>query len=369
MPGPLYRILRTALFALPPDESHTLAGASLRLASALPGVRGLVTALNSYRDPALELEVLGMRFANPVGLAAGFDKDARFVRGIPLLGLGYTELGTVTPQAQPPNPRPRLFRLTAQRALINRMGFNNRGAEAMACRLKRLTAGGSLPFPVGVNLGKNRDTPLAEAAADYLAGLEHLYRYADYLVVNVSSPNTPGLRDLQAPARLRGLLEELVPAAARLAAAAGRPLVPVLLKLAPDLDDDDLPGVIATARRAGISGFVAANTTLDRQGLADRWQKEVGGLSGAPLARRSTDLIARIWRLTGGEVPIIGVGGIEDAASAWEKVRAGACLLQVYTGLVYEGPGLVRRICRGLVEYLRSVGMDHLSQAVGSAHR
>ncbi len=369
MAGPLYRVLRSALFLLPPDDSHTLAGATLRLAAALPGVRELIRALHQVRDPSLEMTLFGLRFPNPVGLAAGFDKDACFVRGVPLLGLGFTELGTVTPRPQPSNPRPRLFRLPAQRALINRMGFNNRGAAAMAERLARLRAHGPLPGPIGINLGKNRDTPLEEAAADYRSALEVLLPFADYLVVNVSSPNTPGLRDLQTPARLAGLLAGVVPAARRPAGSPGAGPVPVLLKLAPDLVDEDLPGLVETALSGGVAGLVVANTTLDRSGLATRWHQESGGLSGAPLRERSTELIARLWRLTGGGLPIIGVGGIDGPQAAWEKVRAGASLLQLYTGLVYEGPALAGRICRGLLERLRAEGLDHLSEAVGLDHR
>lgn len=365
----LYRLIRPLLFALPAEQSHALASGALRIASAAPGLRDLVRRINSYHHPALEMEVFGLHFPNPVGLAAGWDKDARYVCGAQLIGMGFTELGTVTPRPQPGNPRPRLFRIPSHRALINRMSFNNAGAEAMASRLAAVRAGGPAPIPIGVNLGKNRRTPLRRAVEDYLLSLERLHRYADYLVVNVSSPNTPGLRELQAPGLLRELLSEIVSRTRELDERAGRPATPVLVKLSPDEGDALLPAIVRTARDAGIGGFVATNTTRSRGGLGERWQREEGGLSGAPLAERSRRMVSALYRLTGGEIPIIGVGGVSGPGEAYARIRAGASLVQVYTGLVYEGPRLARHICRSLPGLLRRDGFGHLSEAVGADHR
>jgi dihydroorotate dehydrogenase len=369
MPPPFYRIIRKALFALGPERSHTLAGTALRLASGTPGLSFLLRRLHFYRHPALEMEVFGLRFPNPIGLATGFDKDARFIRGTPLIGMGFTEVGTVTPLPQPGHPRPRLYRLPEQEALINRMGFNNSGARAMESRLAGLEVRGRRPIPVGVNLGKNLDTPLADAVSDYLTCAEMLYPHADYLVINVSSPNTPGLRDLQAPHLLSGLVAEIVPRIRSLDRANGGAFTPVLVKLSPDEDPDMLPEIVEVARQSGIDGFVATNTTRSRAGLAKRWQMEAGGLSGTPLRAVSTEVVAHIYRLTGGALPIIGVGGISTPENAYQRIRAGASLIQIYTGMIYEGPALAGRICRGLVALLQRDGFNHLSEAVGADHR
>ncbi len=362
----LYPLLRSLLFCLPPELTHFLAGASLRTAATLPPVAALMQRRSFVSTPELACDLWGIRFPNPVGLAAGFDKDARFIPAMPLLGFGFTEVGTVTPRPQPGNPRPILFRVTEQRAILNRMGFNNRGTAAMAARLEDLHAGERIAVPVGVNLGKNRDTPLERAPFDYLAALERLHDLADYFVINVSSPNTPGLRDLQAPERLGALLEPLVAHTTERARATGRTPRPLLLKLSPDLDPGHIEPIVTAARRAGVAGFVATNTTADRTGLSARWQNEAGGLSGPPLREPSTRLIRNLYRLCRGEVPIIGVGGIAGFEDAWARIRAGASLLQFYTGLIYEGPCLAARINRGLIEKVHAAGFDHLSEAVGT---
>jgi dihydroorotate dehydrogenase len=365
-----YRLLRPILFALPPDIAHSAAEAALRLARTVPGFPHVMRAIHTVSDPALEMELFGIRFPNPVGLAAGYDKDARLTHAISLLGLGFTEVGTVTPLPQSGNPRPWLFRLMPEEGLINRAGFNNRGAAEMAGRFERWGGSAGAGVPVGINLGKNRDTPLADAASDYIECLEHLHPYADYFVVNVSSPNTPGLRDLQAPDRLRSFLGEIVPALNQLAEGAGRtPAPPLLVKISPDLDPAELPDIVGAARESGVTGFVATNTTSGREGLAQRWKNEEGGLSGPPLKALSTRVISELYRLTDGECPIIGVGGISSAEDAWKKVRAGASLVQVYTGLIYRGPGLPMRINRGLLSMMEKEGFSHLSEAVGADHR
>jgi len=369
MIDPFYRLIRPLLFALPTELSHALASGSLRLASAIPVVRSLIEATASCHHPALEMELFGVRFPNPVGLAAGWDKDARYIRGARLIGMGFTELGTVTPRPQPGNPRPRLFRIPEQEALLNRMSFNNRGADAMVHRLSRIRARRGRPVPIGVNIGKNRDTPLERAVEDYEYCMKLLHPMADYLVLNISSPNTPGLRDLQAPELLEALLTHIIPRLREAEAAAGREQTPVLVKLGPDREMDSLPAIVEAARRAGVSGFVATNTTDRREDLPSRWQEEEGGLSGAPLAERSRAMVAELYRLSGGEVSIIAVGGIAGPAEAYRRIRAGASLIQIYTGLVYEGPRLARAICRGLVDLLRKDGLQHLSEAVGADHR
>lgn len=367
MPGPLYRVLRPLLFRLPPETAHSAAGAALRAAAVLPGLRDLITRRHFVRHPSLESEVLGLRFPNPVGIAAGWDKDALYVLGAPLLGMGFTEVGTVTPRSQPGNPRPRLFRIPSRKALINRMGFNNRGAESMARRLERLQHLGPRPIPVGVNIGKNRDTPLLDAADDYAACVETLHPWADYFVVNVSSPNTPGLRDLQTPELLESLLAEVVPRVQAHDREREGPPTPVLVKLAPDLGDEELAATVRAARRGGAAGLVVCNTTRERGDLDRRWQREEGGLSGLPLRARSTEIIRSVYAQTGGGLPIIGAGGVFSAADAWEKIRAGASLIQVYTGLIYEGPAMARRINRGLLRLMERDGFARLGDAVGSA--
>jgi len=336
-----------------------------------------------FASPALHQTLWGLRFANPVGLAAGFDKDGTAVTLWPCLGFGYAELGTVTSQAQLGNPRPRLFRLRADRAVINRMGFNNRGAATLAAvlqvaaqrrqaMLQALDREHLPPWadaPVGINLGKSKLTPLADAAMDYVISFRQLQPWGDYFVVNVSSPNTPGLRSLQAIDQLAPIL-----AALQNENSLGKPL---LVKIAPDLADDDIRELVRLAQQYHLAGIIATNTTLQRSGLQTQAmvpggydpQAEAGGLSGAPLANRSTAVIRLIWQEAEGRLPIVGVGGIFTAEDAWEKITAGASLIQVYTGLVYEGPGLIRRVLQGLVDRLHQQGWSHMSQAIGSAHR
>ena len=371
----MYRLMRPLLFSAAAERSHSLALQALRALGALPGpvrpARGRPRTL------------MGLAFPNVVGLAAGLDKDATALRGLLRLGFGHLEVGTVTPRPQPGNPRPRLFRLTAQRALINRMGFNNAGAAAMAARLVRLRAAGRLAdTPIGVNIGKNRATPLAKAAADYLDCMGTLHGCADYMTVNLSSPNTPGLRQLQQGGLLGDLLEALKERQARLAGESGR-YVPLCVKLAPDLDDEAIAAIAEILLRLQVDGVVATNTTLTRPAaapppwphanpaadpgpgaplaagaLAGRTEgggnssppsvgkhaNEDGGLSGAPLAALARFTVARLRRRLGPNVPIIGVGGILGAADAEAMLKAGADLVQIYTGLIYQGPALVRAI-------------------------
>src|SRR5215470_17583523 len=341
----MYRLLRALLFLLPPELAHSAGMLSLR-------VLGLFAAWARPRLPALESTVAGLRFPTPIGLAAGFDKDAVAVAGLFALGFGFVEVGTVTPRPQPGNPRPRLFRLGARRALINRLGFNNHGAEAAARRLRRLAF---RPAPLGVNLGKNVDTPLEQATADYVAGVEILGGAADYLVVNASSPNTPGLRALQEPERLRALLE----------AVRARTPKPLFLKIAPDLSDDAIDAAVDVAVAAKAEGVIYTTTTIERPGVeGERHAGEPGGLSGAPLGDRSTEVIRRAYRRAAGRLALIGVGGVFSPEDAYTKIRAGASLVQVYTGFIYEGPGLPVRLARGLARLLARDGLT-IAAAVG----
>ena len=336
---PIYRILRPLFFALPPETAH---------AAALAGLEAAWRA-GLLRPPTgvAPVEVMGLRFPNRVGLAAGMDKDARHVDAWGGLGFGCVEVGTVTPRPQPGNPRPRLFRLPKAGALINRMGFNNEGAPAAAARLARRKFRGI----VGVNIGRNAATPTEKATEDYLAAMRVVYGVADYIAVNISSPNTAGLRDLQSAVALDALLDSLQSERSRLVTAHGKS-VPLAVKLAPDLGHAELAAAAEAIAKHDVSAVIATNTTTDRavvQGLPHADEK--GGLSGAPLREVSTRMISELRYLLPAKIAIIGVGGIFGAEDARAKLRAGADLVQVYTGLVYRGPGLVRELVAGLADY------------------
>jgi dihydroorotate dehydrogenase len=342
----VYPLVRSLLFRLEPERAHHLTLVLLQLAGRLPPFGNL---LRVWFKPAFKpVTAFGLNFHNPIGLAAGYDKDGLAWRGLACLGFGHIEIGTVTPKPQPGNPRPRLFRLVEDQALINRLGFPGRGAEFVA---RQLTGNRSPNLVIGVNLGKNRDTPLESAGGDYLSLLRTFAPLADYLAINVSSPNTVGLRQLQAREALDGLLSLLVKER-QVQSNRLKRSIPLLVKLAPDLNEAELDDALEVITRTGIEGVIATNTTVDHQGLSHSpgspLAQEQGGLSGKPLQARSTDMIARIYRKTSGRIPIIGVGGVMDVASAKEKLEAGAALVQVYTGLVYRGPGLVGEIVRGL---------------------
>ena len=306
----------------------------------------------------------GLRFPTPVGLAAGFDKDARCPGGVAQLGFGFGEIGTVTPRPQPGNPRPRVFRLRRERALINRLGFNSAGLDAVAGRLERWRGeGGNAACPVGVNVGVNRDS--ADTARDYAAGLTRVAALADYVAVNVSSPNTPGLRAWQEGDALHRLLAALADARARLDRAP-----PILLKLAPEIDDEALAALMEAIGDAPVAGLILTNTTTARPpGLASRRRGEEGGLSGPPLSPRALAVLRQAYALSGGRLPLIGVGGIDSAEAAYARIRAGASLVQLYTALAYRGPGLIGEITRGLARLLAADGFASLDDAVGADHR
>ncbi len=341
----LYSTTRALLFRLDPEHAHGLALQAIAAAGATPGLRQALAA--RFRATEAEpVEAFGLRFPNRVGLAAGWDKDGRAWRGLAALGFGHVEIGTVTPAPQPGNPRPRVFRLPEHRSLVNRMGFPGDGAAAVASRLDA----GERPFGMvlGVNIGKQKSTPLEEAVHDYEELIDVFGPLADYLAVNISSPNTPGLRRLQEPSFLGGLLGGVRARRDEVADRLGRRL-PVLVKIAPDLDDDQLRTAVDSIQGSGLDGVIATNTTLSRAGVEHHPRAgEEGGLSGAALTEAATRIVARIHEHTGGDLPIVAVGGVMGPADARAKVDAGAVLVQVYTGFIYEGPAIVRRILRGL---------------------
>lgn len=368
--APVYGwVLRTVLRRIDAETAHRLSFGALRALAAAPGAARLGQRLLGPRDPALRVEALGLRFPGPLGLAAGFDKDARGVDALAALGFAFVEIGTVTGQAQSGNPRPRLFRLLRDRAVLNRMGFNNDGSAAARRRLDGRSRRRHLDVVVGANIGKTKAVPDGEAVADYVASARALAPVADYLVVNVSSPNTPGLRDLQAVESLRPLLTAV---RAEADAAAGR-RVPLLVKIAPDLSDDDVLAVADLALELRLEGIVATNTTVSREGL-ETPSREVselgsGGISGAVLRDRSLEVLRLLRSRVGDKLVLVSVGGIGSADDAWARIRAGATLVQGYTGLVYGGPLWPRRLHRGLAEHVHAAGFPSLQDAVGTEVR
>ncbi len=359
----MYRLLKPLLFRMAPERAHYLTVQGLAATLSLPGVNDLFRKQYSFHHESLKRTVFGLPFTNPVGLAAGFDKDGKYYRDMSSLGFGFLELGTVTPRPQGGNPAPRLFRLPADRALINRMGFNNEGVEALARRLLR--DGRPEQVILGGNIGKNKDTPNESAASDYVKCFEKLFPMVDYFVVNVSSPNTPNLRELQDREPLTQLLTTLQELNHKLTRSSPRPAwhlgrpgelwqeKPILLKIAPDLNEAQLDDILHIVGDTGIAGIIATNTTIAREPLVTDAEAVErignGGLSGAPLRRRSTEVIRHLYEQSGRTLDIIGVGGIEDVASAREKFEAGAKLIQVYSGMVYAGPGLITTIKKSLV--------------------
>ena len=352
----LWTLLRWVLFRFDPETVHRLAHAALHLVPV-----GFARWRRPAVDPALAVSCLGLRFEGPVGLAAGFDKGDASVAGLFGMGFSHVEVGTITPRPQSGNEKPRIFRLPEHRALINRMGFNNEGVEVCGARLAALPKGARMG-PVGVNVGKNKVTPNEQAVDDYLACIDRLHGYADYLVVNISSPNTPGLRQLQEKDALDRLLRSCV---ARLAERS--PGKPLLVKLAPDLTPEALDEAVDVAIAAGVAGLVATNTTLARAGVEDHPRaREAGGLSGAPLTTRATEVVRRVAARAAGRVPVIASGGVMSAEDVYAKLRAGASLVQVYTGFIYGGPGFPKRVHRELLALLRRDGFGAVAEAVGA---
>jgi dihydroorotate dehydrogenase len=361
----LYRLFfRLFLRHLPAEWVHQVAFALLRLAAALPGMSAWWRRRLAPRSPALRVKALGLDFAGPVGLAAGFDKDARAYRALGALGFGFVEVGTVTPQPQAGNPRPRMWRLPADRALLNRLGFNNQGMEAAARRLGM--PGAQRPVVCGVNIGKQRTTAVENATADYVAAAERLGPLADYLVVNVSSPNTPGLRALQQVDTLRGLLAAV---RAALDGIARDRRVPLLVKIDPDLPDAEIDGVAALALELGLDGIIATNTTVTAKDLRSPIElvgsPPRGGISGAPLKARSLAVLQRLRALVGDRLALISVGGVETVDDVWQRLAAGATLVQLYTSFIYQGPLHPARLHRQLAARLRAAGLESVTQLIG----
>ena len=342
----MYQVLRPLLFLVDPEKIHALVSGGLRMMSSLPGFKTILRLFFRYEHPSLERRLLGLTFKNPVGLAAGFDKDGKVVDALSCLGFGFVEIGTLTPKPQSGNERPRLFRLPEDAALINRMGFNNEGVMAAVARLKKKRNPSVI---VGGNIGRNKSTPNESAFEDYAICLDALNDHVDYFVVNVSSPNTPGLRELQEKAPLQQLLKAVKERSLQKAR-----VKPVLLKIAPDLSRGQLDDIVDILRATGIDGVIATNTTVSREGLqttpAEIGRIGAGGLSGKPLTTRSTEIIRYLRQALGPGYPIIGVGGIMTPEDALEKLDAGADLVQVYTGFIYEGPSLMRRINKAIAK-------------------
>jgi dihydroorotate dehydrogenase len=348
MGGTVSRLVRPLLAKLEPEAAHRLTIKALRW--------GLVRAPAVDRDARLAMHLFGLEFTNPVGLAAGADKNAEAPDGALGLGFGFVEVGTVTPEPQAGNPRPRLFRLVEDRAIINRMGFNNDGFEAVLAKLSARRGRGGI---VGVNVGANRDS--ADRIGDYVKGLARFQALASYIAVNVSSPNTPGLRGLQARGELGALIARLNEVRTNLPR-----VVPLLIKIAPDLTRDQLADIAEVCQAGGIDGIIVSNTTVSRPPLRSRHASEPGGLSGRPLFKLSTVALAEMYRLVGGRIPLIGVGGIDSAEAAWAKITAGASLIQLYSALAFEGPELVTQIRHGLSRRLDEAGLASIAEAVGT---
>jgi dihydroorotate dehydrogenase len=339
----VYPIFRWLLFRLDAEQAHALTLNLMRIAGAVPSLQAFLRA--GFAVPQKPVRAFGLDFPNPVGLAAGYDKDGLGWRGLACLGFGHIEVGTVTPRPQPGNPRPRIFRLPRSQAVINRMGFPSKGADFVARALQRPRPPGLV---LGVNLGKNKDTPLEQANLDYCTLVQRFAPWGDYLAINVSSPNTVGLRNLQGRAALEVLLTHIAAERNEQEQRLGRK-VPILVKLAPDLSDGELDDALEVVLRTGMDGVIATNTTLSRDGLDETVASEGGGLSGTPLTRRSLHMVAEIARRTQGELPVVAAGGVMNAGDARRCLEAGAVLVQIYTGLVYAGPGLVKEILKGLI--------------------
>jgi len=361
----IWRMLRSLLFCLPAETAHQLAMSSFDTAMKVPGIGGLIERQMQVYDHRLAVSLFGLDFPNPVGLAAGFDKDARWYKSLAQLGFGHVEVGTVTAHPQPGNPRPRLFRLPRDRALINRMGFNNQGSSAAAVRLLSR----DIESVIGINLGKSRITPLPEAAGDYNQSFRRLFPFASYFTINVSSPNTPGLRNLQNRRDLQAIIAALQASNEELSERNEMARRPLLLKVAPDLSDPQLEDIAELAGETRLSGVIATNTTTERQSLLTRPSRirriGDGGLSGKPLFARSCQVVRLLYERLPTSIPVVGCGGIMSGEDAWIMLQHGAALLQVYSGFIYNGPSFVRQINRYLAQQLQERQLESILQVVG----
>ncbi|GFR38340.1 dihydroorotate dehydrogenase (quinone) [Insulibacter thermoxylanivorax] len=357
------KIVKPILFRMNPETAHHLTISGLRIAQAVPGAMAVVrAAYSSPQLPELRQTLWGMDFPNPIGLAAGLDKNGEAAKAFSYMGFGFIEVGTVTPRAQNGNERPRLFRLPEDSALINRMGFNNEGADKMRAYLEKVTR---RPIPIAINIGKNKVTPNEHAVQDYLDCLRILYDVGDFFAVNISSPNTPNLRKLQHGDDLRDLLHAVIAERDRLAKERKAKAKPVVVKIAPDLSDEEIEQCVETISQAGIDGIIATNTTIKREGLKHPNAIESGGLSGKPLKQRAVEVIRQVYRLTEGRIPILGSGGVFTGDDAYEMIRAGASLVEIYTSFIYRGPTINKTLNQELSNLLRRDGFTHISEAVG----
>ncbi len=355
----MYNLFRKLMFQLDPENAHRL---TLSMLSNFPTIGNLFAKTNET-PASLTQTIWGLSFPHPFGLAAGLDKDAKAINGLFNCGFSFVEVGTVTPKPQPGNPKPRMFRLIQDEALINRMGFNNLGSQSMAMHLSNCKR----PGVVGVNIGKNKITKNDNALEDYISCLETLFEMADYIVLNVSSPNTPMLRDLQSEEMICPLVEKVLAKRNELSSKVTNHRPPILIKLAPDLADGAIASLGGKLMDLGINGFIASNTTIQRDGLQSEHAHETGGLSGRPLQKRSTEIIRILFQATKGRVPIIGSGGVFTASDAYEKILAGASLVQVYTGFIYKGPSLISELIEGVSDRLKRDGFQTIGQAIGKA--
>ncbi len=351
-----YQNLKKILFKLDPETAHTIAGFGLRTASHCPALLRYLAKQNFVTHPMLKQEIFGRTFQNPVGLGAGFDKDGQYITAMPTMGFGFTEIGTVTPRPQDGNPKPRLFRLIEDNSIQNAMGFNNKGSHYMLQQLKKLYF---FDYPIGINIGKNKITPESEALSDYETLFKAFKAYGDYIVINISSPNTPGLRDLQN--------ENFINAVFALAKEITSQ--PVLLKIAPDMEPEDAVMLCKTAVEAGAAGIIATNTTIDYSLTDSPSKKDFGGISGALLTEKSYQLFKAIGQELYGKTLLISVGGIDSAEEAYKRIKAGASLVQVYSMLIYKGPALIKEINEGLITLLKKDGYNHISEAIGADYK
>jgi len=357
------RLIRPLLFMGDPEDTHEQ---TLALLSKIGALDGVLSRLYCMEDKRLQTRLGSLTFSNPVGLAGGFDKNAIAVRAVAGFGFGFMEIGAVTAVAQPGNPKPRLYRLPEDQALINRLGFNNEGATAVAARLRRLRENGSpLRIPLGINIGRSRVVETKDAVADFLSAFEKVYPYGDFFTLNVSSPNTPQLRDLQEKNLLKDLLQAIQQRNRELAGRVAQRVKPVLVKIAPDMEFSQADDIIQVAMSEAIDGIIATNATAFLRETLVSDSKEPGGLSGKPLRALATSFVRHLYRAVDGKLPIIGVGGIFSAEDAYEKIKAGASAVQIYTGFVYEGPGAVKRINQGLLRLVERDGYRSISEAVG----
>ena len=361
----LYKsLIRPLLFLGDPEKTHEQ---TLALLSKIEPFEGVLERLFSVQDDRLQVRVGSLTFPNPVGLAGGFDKNAVAVKAIAGFGFGFIEIGAVTALAQPGNPKPRLYRLPEDEALINRLGFNNEGATAIAERLRTLRGNGTpLKIPLGINIGRSKIVETKDAVADFVSAFDKLYPYGDFFTLNVSSPNTPQLRDLQERDRLQGLLRAIQEKNYQLSSRSGQTPKPILVKIAPDMDFSQADDIVGVAMSEKISGIIATNATAFLRETLVSGSQEPGGLSGKPLRALATSFVRHLYRAVGGKLPIIGVGGIFTADDAYEKIKAGASAVQIYTGFVYEGPAAVKRINRGLIRLMERDGFKSISEAVGT---